>query len=43
MNIVAPEMGVLEMGPKTQNGNYFGNGSYGFDLSSLLNGDHISK
>jgi hypothetical protein len=31
MNIAAPEMGVFEMDPKTQNGNYLENDIYVFD------------
>jgi hypothetical protein len=42
INIVAPEIGVLEIGPKTQNGNYLENGTYVFE-TSLLYGDHTSK
>jgi hypothetical protein len=43
MNITAPKIRALQMGPKTQNGDFLENGFNDFDLISVSCGDHLPQ
>jgi hypothetical protein len=43
MNIPAPEIGALQVDPKTQSWHFLENSSYEFDWISVVYGDHLPK
>jgi hypothetical protein len=43
MNILAPKIGALQMGPKVQNGDSHENFSYDFNYISVIYGEQLRK